>query len=154
MKSKAGVKVYCAQDLRGCTFYISGFYHAQLKGLLGVGNNEPYDDFTIPNGKIVTSEGEFGNSYKIGNCQPVVVPAPVANNPVCDKLFGWDSSMRLCYPFVDVDLYKTACAQGLAVNAPDTEWQAAIGYTIACWHHNIPVSIPAHLSKLFTKNLY
>ncbi|CAG9854324.1 unnamed protein product [Phyllotreta striolata] len=146
-KSAAGLEVVCDINLIGCTFFVSGFYHAQAKGLLGLGNNEPYDDFTVPNGKIVTSESDFGNSYKIGNCQPVAAPKPAGKSAECDKVFGWESSLKLCYPFVDVENYKTACAQGLAAKEADTEYLTAAAYALSCWNHNIPVSLPAHLMK-------
>ncbi|XP_023030403.2 retinoid- and fatty-acid binding glycoprotein apolipophorin [Leptinotarsa decemlineata] len=147
IKSTAGVKIECTPDLGGCGFYINGFYHSQVKGLLGNGNNEPYDDFTIPNGKIVTAESEFGNSYKIGNCQPVTVPKNDISqeNPICNKLFGWESSMSPCFPFVKTDNFKIACAHGLAANIEHTEMAIASAYVGTCHEHNIPISIPSHL---------
>lgn len=36
-----------------CYIEVSGFYHGKLRGLLGDGNNEPFDDFRIPNGKVI-----------------------------------------------------------------------------------------------------
>lgn len=136
-------------DLEGCSVSISGFYHGQLKGLLGNGNNEPYDDLTIPNGKIVTNDVEFGNSYKIGNCQPITVPKQTksADNPSCNKLFGWDSSLRLCYPFVNTDNFKSACAQGAASKLKNIENLVAKAYVAACWEHNIPTEVPSSLRK-------
>ncbi|KAJ8984123.1 hypothetical protein NQ317_017333 [Molorchus minor] len=146
LKSTAGVTVHCTPDLIGCSILVSGFYHGQIKGLLGNGNNEPYDDFTIPSGKIVTSEGEFGNSYKIGNCQPVTVPKHQhAENPECNKLFSWESSLRYCYPFVKTDNFKMACAHGLAAGVKRTEEAIAKAYVAACQQRNIPVSVPHEL---------
>lgn len=31
---------------------MNGFYLGKLRGLLGDGNNEPFDDFRLPNGKV------------------------------------------------------------------------------------------------------
>jgi hypothetical protein len=104
LASAYGVKVVCGPELVVCAVMASGFYHGQVKGLLGNGNNEPYDDFTLPNGKIVTSESEFGNSYKTSSgcaaVQAVTHHQGHHASPSCDKLFGWESSLRYCYPFV------------------------------------------------------
>ncbi|KAG5899642.1 hypothetical protein JTB14_036015 [Gonioctena quinquepunctata] len=149
IKSTAGVRVECTLDLGGCGVWISGFYHSQVRGLLGNGNNEPYDDFTIPNGKIVTSESEFGNSYKIGSCQAVTVPKTdlQQEDPACNKLFSWDSSMSPCYPFVKTDIFKLACARGLAAKVKNTEAGIASAYVASCLEHNIPIGMPSNLLK-------
>ncbi|XP_056636733.1 apolipophorins [Diorhabda sublineata] len=147
LTSKSGVTVACTPTLRGCGYFISGFYHGQIKGLLGKGNNEPYDDFTAANGKIVTSESDFGNSYKIGNCKPVVVPAAGPVNAECTKLFDWESPMRLCYPFVDTETFKAACTAGLASNTPNILQSVAASYVASCLRHNIFVSVPPNLLK-------
>lgn len=147
--STAGASVVCTQDLLGCSISISGFYHAQIKGLLGNGNNEPHDDFTIPNGKIVSSESDFANSYKIGNCAPVPVTPhdQHQDNPICNKLFSWESPLRYCYPFVSTENFKVACAHGLAAGVKDTEEAIAKAYVAVCNQHNIPIRVPAELSK-------
>lgn len=148
--STAGVTVNCLPDLEGCSIGISGFYHGQIKGLLGNGNNEPYDDLTIPNGKIVLNEGEFGNSYKIGKCQPVVIPKldNQGDSSTCNKLFGWESSLRLCYPFVKTDNFREACTQGVNLKVENIELIIAKAYVSSCWEHNIPIEVPAELCEL------
>lgn len=35
-----------------CAVHVSGFYHGKLRGILGDANNEPYDDYTLPSGKV------------------------------------------------------------------------------------------------------
>lgn len=73
--STAGVLVECTPDLIGCVVRVSGFYHGQVRGLLGNGNHELFDDLTIPNGKIVTAESQFANSYKLTpSCPDVTLP--------------------------------------------------------------------------------
>lgn len=148
--SLSGITVTCLPDLEGCGISISGFYHGQVKGLLGNGNNEPYDDLTIPNGKIVTKDADFGNAYKIGNCQPVNVPKHdnVPASKSCDKLFSWESSLRLCYPFVNTENFKAACAQGAVSKVKNIELLIARAYVAACWEHSIPVSVPSDLCEL------
>lgn len=98
--SKAGVEIVCGKELMVCGIHVSGFYHGQLRGLLGTADSEPYDDFTLPNGKIVNSEADFGNAYKIGAGCPAVKTVDHhvhSSNPACNKLFGRDSSLR-CVP--------------------------------------------------------
>lgn len=53
IKSDYGVHVVCSYKLPLiCTVRVSGFYHGKLRGLLGDGNNEQYDDYTLPSGKV------------------------------------------------------------------------------------------------------
>ncbi|KAF5283201.1 hypothetical protein FQA39_LY17393 [Lamprigera yunnana] len=144
LKSKTGVTIICDDELLVCTVTVSGYYHSQLRGLLGNGNTEPFDDYTLPSGKIVTSESEFGNSYKIGNCAPVktVDHGVHHHKPECVALFGEDSSLRYCHPFVNPENYKTACDHGLASNVQDTEKAIIIGYVTQCYSKLIPVHLP------------
>lgn len=95
IRSKFGVHVVCSVDLMGCLISINGFYHGQTKGLLGNGNSEPYDDFTLPNGKIVTSEADFGNAYKMkSSCAAVktVDHNHAKHDKTCTKYFADDDS--------------------------------------------------------------
>lgn len=92
-----GVRVACDAELLGCEFVVSGYYHGQLRGLLGNGNNELYDDFILPNGKIVSTEAEFGNAYKMtGSCAPVktVDHKHHKHDATCSKYFGEDSDFE------------------------------------------------------------
>lgn len=53
VKSNYGVHVLCSyKKSMLCTVRVSGFYHGKLRGLLGDGNNEYYDDYTLPSGKV------------------------------------------------------------------------------------------------------
>ncbi|KAJ8916580.1 hypothetical protein NQ315_000224 [Exocentrus adspersus] len=154
LRSAAGVAVFCTPDLIGCSVSVSGYYHAQIKGLLGNGNNEPYDDYTVPNGKIVSSESDFANSYKIGSCAPVTVTPhnQHQSNEACNKLFGWESPLRYCYPFVSTENFKTACAHGLAAGVKDTEEAVAKAYVAICNQRNIPVRVPPELGTVKCTN--
>ncbi|KAF5288699.1 hypothetical protein FQR65_LT11964 [Abscondita terminalis] len=149
IKSKSGIHIICDEDLFVCYVKVSGYYHGQLRGLLGNGNTEPFDDFIMPNGKIVTSESEFGNSYKVGNCQPVkTVDHNVhQHNQKCNNLFNEDSNLRLCYPFVNPENFKIACDHGLAANVPDTETAIASGYFGSCMSKFVPVQMPSKILK-------
>ncbi|CAG9770462.1 unnamed protein product [Ceutorhynchus assimilis] len=146
--STAGVTVICTPDLLGCSVKISGFYHGQVRGLLGNGNKEPYDDLTIPNGKIVTAEGQFGNAYKMSSsCPDVAVPKheSVSDDPACTKLFNWESDLALCYPFVPNENFKMACNHGMAAKVKGTEEAIAKAYVAACQERNILVHTPERL---------
>ncbi|RZC36402.1 apolipophorin, partial [Asbolus verrucosus] len=148
--SSYGARVTCGPELVVCAINLSGFYHGKIRGLLGNGNNEPYDDFTLPNGKIVTSESEFGNGYKTtSSCGAVQTVSHQGHHPTpaCEKLFGWESTLSLCYPFVDVGNFKMACEHGLAAGVKDTEQAIAIAYVAACNQHNIPVRVPSEYGK-------
>lgn len=149
LRTDSGVEVLLSPDLTVAVVKLSGFYHAQIRGLLGNGNNDPYDDYTLPNGKIVESGSEFGNSYKIGNCPAVNVQehSHGPDAPSCAKLFSWDSSLRLGYRFVKPDNFKTACNHGVAAGVKDTEVTIAKLYVTACQDRNIPVSIPEELGN-------
>ena len=65
-----------------CAVHVSGFYLGKLRGILGDGNNEPYDDFTLPSGKITESGSEFGNAYKLkGECPEATAMDPQNTMP-------------------------------------------------------------------------
>lgn len=50
--TNSGVLFFCASNLKTCAFQINGFYFGKTRGLLGTYNNEPYDDTTVPGGKV------------------------------------------------------------------------------------------------------
>lgn len=149
LRSVAGVELGCTADLMACKLRISGFYHGKVRGLLGNGNNEPYDDFTLPNGDIVLGENEFANAYKTTpDCANVNVPDHTHHeNPTCNKLFGIDSPLVLCYPFINPANFKMACAHGLTAGVKDTELWIARAYVDFCWERNIPVHVPTEYLK-------
>ncbi|KAK5647146.1 hypothetical protein RI129_002038 [Pyrocoelia pectoralis] len=135
VRSKVGVNIVCDSDLVVCNIHISGFYHGQLRGLLGNGNMEPYDDYTLPNGKIVTSESEFGNAYKMNaNCAVVkTVDHKVHHhNPLCNAIF---------------ENYKTACDHGLSSSVKDTEKSIVRGYVSSCHVKFIPIHLPKDYTR-------
>lgn len=53
VSSKYGVQLACSyKSPMVCVIRVSGFYHGRLRGLLGDGNHEKYDDYTLPSGKV------------------------------------------------------------------------------------------------------
>lgn len=130
LRSTAGVAVFCTPDLLGCSISVSGYYHGHIKGLLGNGNNEPFDDFTQANGKIVASESDFANSYKIGSCGAVQAKSHQdQENPTCSKLFGWESSLRYLLLFFAV------------TTSSWKELQALLSKTLCFWYSSSNIVI-------------
>lgn len=50
--TNSGVLFFCTPNFKTCAFQIDGFYFGKTRGLLGTYNNEPYDDTTLPSGKV------------------------------------------------------------------------------------------------------
>ncbi|XP_028026671.1 apolipophorins isoform X1 [Bombyx mandarina] len=112
-----GLMVFCTSKLEVCYIEANGFYLGKLRGLLGDGNNEPYDDFRLPNGKICTSESEFGNAYRLArSCPQVQAPEHSHHQlhdaslpPACEQVFGGISPLRTLSLFMDMSPFRQAC---------------------------------------------
>lgn len=130
--------------------FLGSFCYKYIFVDAGNGNNEPYDDFTLPSGKIVTSESNFGNSYKIGvNCPAVqtVDHSKHVNSPACNKYFGADSSLRSFFRFVNPENYRTACNHGIAQGIADTEYATVAAYITALNLRGFSAKIPKNFGK-------
>ncbi|RVE54932.1 hypothetical protein evm_000299 [Chilo suppressalis] len=127
--SKDNIMVKCSQNkFEICYVEVSGFYLGKLRGLLGDGNNEPYDDFRMPNGKITASESEFGNAYRMASsCPQVKTPEHSMHQmhatmpPACEQVFGVSSPLRPLSIFLDVHPFRQAC-----IHAASGEGEAAL----------------------------
>ncbi|XP_063834944.1 apolipophorins isoform X2 [Ostrinia nubilalis] len=149
--SRYGVLVRCSPKLEGCLIEVSGFYLGKLRGLLGDGNNEPFDDFRLPNGKISTSESEFGNAYRLAtSCPQVKTPEHShhqmhgAMPPACEQVFGGTSPLKPLSLFMDVAPFRQACAH--AATGADALQQAcdlARGYTALAITGLLPAVLPS-----------
>ncbi|KAL0810218.1 hypothetical protein ABMA28_011000 [Loxostege sticticalis] len=149
--SKYGVMVFCAPKLEGCYVEISGFYLGKLRGLLGDGNNEPFDDFRLPNGKIATSESEFGNAYRLASSCPQAKtpehshhqlhgPMPAA----CEQVFGGTSPLKPLSLLLDVAPFRQACVH--AATGADALQQACElgkGYAALAVSGLLPAVVPS-----------
>ena len=149
-----GASVECSDDLRTCHVRVSGFYSGKLRGLLGNGNNEPYDDYLLPNGKITESTSELGNAYRTRqDCEAVTVSGdehPKSHtNEFCTQYFSRDSSLRLCFLFINPANYREACEHAThgAADAKTAACGIATTYASRCRKENIPVSIPKACSR-------
>ncbi|XP_013192546.1 apolipophorins isoform X2 [Amyelois transitella] len=146
-----GLIAYCSSKLEVCYIEVSGFYLGKLRGLLGDGNNEPYDDFRLPNGKICTSEAEFGNAYRLaGSCKQVTVPEhshhqhhqPLPES--CEQVFGASSPLRPLSLFLDVAPFRQACIHAVAdsKNAIKEACQIGAGYAALALSGLLPAVLP------------
>lgn len=148
IKSDYGVHVTFTYKLKTviCTVSVSGFYHGKLRGLLGDGNNEPYDDYTLPSGKITESDTEFANGYKLKpDCAAVnAIDHKSQHNPVCTEYFTSEkSALKNCFNYVKPAHYRAAC--DFAANAnPQAPCLLAAAYYSACYYKRVyGISIPA-----------
>jgi von Willebrand factor type D domain len=144
-----GTEVQCSVDLKTCHVRVSGFYSGKTRGLLGNGNNEPYDDYLLPNGKITESTSELGNAYRTRqDCEAVTASgddhSKSSSNQFCSEYFGRDSSLRLCFLFVNPSNYREACEHAThgAAEAQKEACNIATTYASRCRQEHIPVSIP------------
>jgi len=140
-----GVHVMCSTDLRICHVTVSGFYHGKLRGLLGNGNNEPYDDLLLPSGKLANDGVELGNAYGLGSCAAV---APITHNhgsdQLCNEFFSTGSPLQLAFLLINSKNYKEACEHAVSVASDKTDAACNIAYTYASGARleKIPVSVP------------
>lgn len=144
-----GAEVQCTTDLRTCHFRVSGFYSGKLRGLLGNGNGEPYDDYLLPNGKITESTPEFGNAYRTQqSCGQVTTSGDdhkhSHSNEFCSQYFGRDSSLRMCFLLINPSNFREACDHAThgAADAQQSACNIAATYASRCQQEHIPVSLP------------
>lgn len=147
--STFGAQVECSMDLTICHIQVSGFYAGRTRGLMGNGNGEPFDDYTLPDGKIVDSTNDFGNAYKSQKSCGAVTKSMDGHqkshtNEFCSEYFGRDSSVRLCSLFVDPTNYQEACEHAThgAANPQAEACKIVSVYASRCRKEFIPVTIP------------
>lgn len=146
VKSDYGVRVTCTRKApMVCAVRVSGFYHGRLRGLLGDANNEPYDDFTLPSGKITESGSDFGNAYKLkGNCPAATAVEHKDRAPVCtDYFIGQNSPLKSCFKYVNPSQYRDACDHAVAADPAYGACLIASAYHYACYSAGIKTtSVP------------
>ncbi|XP_072946075.1 apolipophorins [Epargyreus clarus] len=151
--SKYGLMVFCTSKLEVCYIDVNGFYLGKIRGLLGDGNNEPFDDFKLPNGKISTSESEFGNAYRMaGSCPQVKTPEHshhqhhMAMPPACEAVFGGQSPLRPLSLVLDVAPFRQACIHAVS-GEDEAAYRAACdlarGYAALAVSGLLPAALPA-----------
>ncbi|XP_011144506.2 apolipophorins [Harpegnathos saltator] len=145
--SKYGVLLTCNYKMpMACSLVVSGFYHGRLRGLLGDGNHECYDDYTLPSGKITESETEFANGYKLkSDCAAVnaIDHKTQQRNPICTEYFsGEKSTLKNCFNYLKPNAYRDACDIAVTTD-PQAPCLIATIYNAACYYKRVRrVSMP------------
>ncbi|XP_076231616.1 retinoid- and fatty-acid binding glycoprotein apolipophorin [Calliopsis andreniformis] len=152
VKSDYGIRVTCLNKAPMiCAVHVSGFYLGKLRGLLGDGNNEPYDDYTLPSGKITESATEFGNAYKLKPDCPAAtaVEHKMDRAPVCTEYFsGQKSPLKSCFNYVNPAQYRDACDHAVAAGTPSGACLIATAYHYSCYAAGLmTTSIPSACSN-------
>lgn len=152
--SNWGAHVHCKADLKVCHIYVNGFYHNQVRGLLGNANAEPNYGWQLPSGIITKSLNEAAEAYKLQKGQAVKLVAhdhakDDAESAECAEVFGWGSPLRAGYYFIDVQPYREACAHSVASSAKklDAACDVAFAYVSVCRTENIPATMPEKCQK-------
>ncbi|KAK4878787.1 hypothetical protein RN001_011293 [Aquatica leii] len=140
INSRFGVELKCDLNLVTCIVKVSGYYHAHLKGILGTANNEPYDDFTMSNGRITTNIDEFATSYKTGKCKQIQASTNVPWYPKCNHLFA-QPEFRQCSKIINTNEYEIACNEGLHLGIGETENVITRAYAAICHTRGINVRL-------------
>lgn len=152
MRNDDSIEIVCTSDLKVCHVTVDGFYSSKIRGLLGNGNAEPYDDFINVEGKISANLAEFVNEYKLGNCPAINAKEPdnVEHDSICSELFAYDSSLVLGYLFQNPLPYRQACDEAVQVNSGNKEEIAcniAMSYSSAIRLKGLPISLPSRCLK-------
>ncbi|XP_046751140.1 apolipophorins [Diprion similis] len=151
--SEYGITLDCdSESGLVCSVHVSGFYHGRLRGLLGNANNEPWDDYTLPSGKITESRSEFGNAFKLtpgcADVSPADLRAP-QHEPICTQFFTGSSSMSSCFDHTNPSQYRQYCDLLTSLNGNDEASKKQIAckvanaYVAACKNKLFPVRIPS-----------
>lgn len=136
VKSDYGVRISCTHKAPlVCAVHVSGFYHGKLRGLLGDGNNEPHDDFTLPSGTISESGTDFGNAYKLkGDCPAATAVDHKDRAPICtDYFIGQNSALKSCFKYVNPSPYREACDHAVAADPSNGPCLIAMAYHYSCY---------------------
>ncbi|KAM3956905.1 retinoid- and fatty-acid binding glycoprotein apolipophorin isoform 2-T2 [Aphomia sociella] len=148
-----GVLAHCSSKLEVCYIEVNGFYLGKLRGLLGDGNNELYDDFRMPNGKIASSESEFANSYRLASSCPQVKCPEHSHHQLhaelpaaCEQVFGASSTLRPLSLLLDIAPFRQACIHAVtgqnAQNALHEACDLGAGYTALALSTLLPAVLP------------
>lgn len=158
--SASGVRISCGLDLRVCYITVNGFYHGQLRGILGSASTEPLLDGRRPDGRIAAGAADLVASYATGpdatKCGAAAhahsSPDPANHSAVkpstahCAQHFsGVRSSLAVCFPFIRPQLFRDACEHAVAAapaaDQSDAACQVARAYATACRAQHLPVRV-------------
>ncbi|XP_046401095.1 apolipophorins-like [Ischnura elegans] len=144
MKTAYGAKVTCDRRFKDvCMVSINGYYFGKTRGLLGTLNNEPYDDYAMPSGKVAPTVDKLANSWKAdASCGDVAAQTHVHEHAKqCSDMFAGYSPMRVCFPVVNPAPFREACDVDIAIRSGDAcKFTAA--YAAACHVNGVKVRVP------------
>lgn len=153
LRTDYGVEIVCTTDLKICNIEVNGFYTAKTRGLLGKGNAEPYDDYTLIDGTVAADVNTFANNYGLGKCAAAV--ANDENNAkrsdFCSELFGRESTLAAGYLFLDPNTYRAACDSAVQAvpekDAESTACNVALAYASSLRLEGKFVILPLQCAK-------
>ncbi|XP_063871498.1 uncharacterized protein LOC135106420 isoform X3 [Scylla paramamosain] len=115
----------CWLGQQACVVGVSGWLHANTKGLLGNFNLNPADDFMRPSGKVALSRDVFSQSWQLGSeCVPereIPVPAPHPETQLlCYKfLLHYTAPVFACHEAVNIMPFYNTCLKFLTTAHDD-----------------------------------
>nr|XP_018917679.1 PREDICTED: uncharacterized protein LOC109044421 isoform X1 [Bemisia tabaci] len=134
-----------------CSIQINGWMFGKTGGLLGTYDNEPANDFTLPNGTVVEQASVFASSWALRNCQNMtseLIPKSehVAKSEVSKTIANCEfyfrskiSPFRSCFPKVNPEPFAELCNLGLR---HPSFCSAAAAYLASCNMKSI-LNLPA-----------
>ncbi|XP_045126052.1 uncharacterized protein LOC123513172 isoform X2 [Portunus trituberculatus] len=115
----------CWLGQQACVVGVSGWLHADTKGLLGNFNLNPADDFMRPGGKVALSQDVFSQSWRLASdCVPereipVLAPQP-ETQLLCHKfLLHYTAPVFACHKAVNIMPFYDTCLKFLTTSHDD-----------------------------------
>jgi len=127
---------------------IGGFYHGKTAGLFGTYDHEPFDDFSTPERKTVTSLEEFTSSWEIGSktctskknlAHHVAINSYAIQKP-CNDIFGEYESLTPCLRKINPSPYKGMCVNDVSIGK--SPCVAVAAYAMMCRSNGIALTLP------------
>lgn len=138
-----------------CWFEVSGWYFGKTAGVLGIMNNEIYDEFTTSKNEITKNPTEFTDSWSVEQCRQKMKAVslkpsvPESVSKVCDYYFK-SGMLSACADTVPIQPFYDICLD-LGSNSNDVRpghpankgaCTAALAYIEACTSAKIPLRVP------------
>lgn len=150
LESKMGFELQCNMKFNVCAFEVSGWYFGKTAGLWGTMNNEPFDDLSAPNKKILDDVQQFGQSWSLDqNCPTKTRDLAVSSvvrkqtqylRTMCYSFFNSTvSPFSTCFHRVDNIPFYEMC---LKSHNEEEACSSAIAYMKLCSYINTPLRIP------------
>ena len=158
LHNKKGILLDCNLVKNICTIKLSGWYYGRTGGLLGTYDNEPSNDWTTTDWRLVEDWHSFAASWQVGDCHisteqqqanaDVVLKSSVLNRMTWDKekcadlFLNPNTSLLLpCYASVDPQPYHSVCLQQASTSAASF-CQVAAAYAEDCHFNGVEISVP------------